>query len=395
MGKKVIKYSGRKLKKPNMKQVGSFTQIPNAFILNPNIGNPELRLLLYIMMYSENRRITTKNCMKHLKRTMPSITGSFEKLIVLGIMKITDETIEIQIPEEMKKYTLAYNPDEESPTPDVKKTISSNKEDLPSDIKKTLPLESNDGYDGYKENYSTDVKNTLPSDKENFTSDVKKINKKPLLNIDNVSVTDTIILNNTTRVLPVPAKSGNTEQTHSNGNTKGNDGDEWDLECVELQSLASPSVLAPSLHTPKQEIENGDDVLSFPNKTARSEVFSKSPVVTTSHPIKTDIRFAEQLEIYNTSNYFLTENLNKVKALYNDYADQYPNAFLPIMKFEEVLVYLMTVTLGMVKMRGINYCLLYRNDIGYHFKDIQQFQVEMDNYPTETSEILKKHRLKM
>ena len=100
------KYSGRKLKKPDMRKEGNFSQIPNAFILNPEIGDPELRLLLYILMYSENRTITTKNCMKYLFKTMPPITGAFEKLIALGILKISDENIEIIIPEEMKKYKL-------------------------------------------------------------------------------------------------------------------------------------------------------------------------------------------------------------------------------------------------------------------------------------------------
>ena len=67
------KYSGRKLKKPDMKQAGNFTQIPNAFILNPNIRDPELRLLQYILMYSDHRTITTTNCILYLGKTKPSI----------------------------------------------------------------------------------------------------------------------------------------------------------------------------------------------------------------------------------------------------------------------------------------------------------------------------------
>ena len=61
MAQKINKYSGRKLKKPDMRHEGNFTQIPNAFILNPDIRNPELRLIQYIMMYSENRTIQLKN----------------------------------------------------------------------------------------------------------------------------------------------------------------------------------------------------------------------------------------------------------------------------------------------------------------------------------------------
>lgn len=210
------KYSGRKLKKPNMRKEGNFTMIPNAFILNPNIKNPELRLLSYIMMYDDNRRITTKNCMKYLSKSKPTIISSFEKLIELSILKITDEHIEVEIPEEMKKYTL--------------------------------------GYSKGKENITTEVKKTLPSNKDNFTSEVKKTDKKPLDNPDNEVITNPIILDNTTRVLPVLPTGESTEQSHSN-NTNSNTGLGLDLERDSLQSQASPSVLAPSLHTPKIEVE--------------------------------------------------------------------------------------------------------------------------------------------
>ena len=53
MARKNNKYSGRRLKKPVMKQEGNYTKIPNAFILNPDIGDAELRLLQYIMMNKE------------------------------------------------------------------------------------------------------------------------------------------------------------------------------------------------------------------------------------------------------------------------------------------------------------------------------------------------------
>ena len=40
MAQRTNKYSGRKLKKPDMKQAENFTQIPNAFILNPENQRP-------------------------------------------------------------------------------------------------------------------------------------------------------------------------------------------------------------------------------------------------------------------------------------------------------------------------------------------------------------------
>ena len=208
-------------------------------------------------------------------------------------------------------------------------------------------------------------------------------------------------------MLPVPATSGNTEQSHSNDNTNGNTGIELDLECDSLQSQASPSVLAPSLHTPKQVDENGDNESSLPIGDKYSDTLPKGvstlPIVEEESqpsveaeplPIEPDKRFAEQLEIYNTSKYFLPEKLDNVKNLYNNYAEQYPNKYMKIMDFEKVLVYLMTTILGMVKMRGINYCLLYRNDICHHFKDIPQLRQEMLDNPDETQELLKESELK-
>jgi hypothetical protein len=187
------KYSGRKLKKPNMKQEGNFTQIPNAFILNPNIKNPELRLLQYIMMFSNNRTITTKNCVKHLGKSKPSITSSFEKLISLGILKIDDETIEVVIPEEMKKYTLGYFKD---------------KENIPDGVKKTLPSEPVKISDKGKENFTTEVKKTLLTGKGNFTTEVKKIDKKPLESIDNKRDINPVILQILPVCCPCPPKAG-------------------------------------------------------------------------------------------------------------------------------------------------------------------------------------------
>ncbi len=105
-------------------------------------------------------------------------------------------------------------------------------------------------------------------------------------------------------------------------------------------------------------------------------------------------QFAEQLNIYNNSKYFLPEKLDKVKNLYNNYAEQYPSEYLPIMEFEIVLVYLMTSILeGMVKMRGINSCLIYRDDICHHFKLIPQIIKEMVEHPDETEELLKESEL--
>ena len=390
MAQKISKYSGRKLKKPNMKQEGNFTQIPNAFILNPDIRDPELRLLQYIMMYSENRTITTKNCIMYLRKTMPAISSSFEKLAVLGVLKITNDIIEVIMPEEMKKYKLGY---------------LEGKENITVDIKKTLPSESHGTIQEGKENFTTEVKKTLLPDKENFTINVKKTYKKPLDIIDNDNVTNPVILSNT-RVLPVPATSGSTGQSHSNYNTNGKTGVELDLECVSLQSLASPSVLAPSLHTPKSEDEKVGKELSLPKGDDNSDILpievktlpiiEKLPQPTVEVkplPIEPDKRFAEQLNIYNTSKYFLPEKLNNVKNLYNKYADTYPNEYMPIMDFEEVLIYLMTVTIGMVKMRGINGCLMYRDDICHYFKDIHQFRQEMLDNPNDIKELLKKSEL--
>ena len=212
------------------------------------------------------------------------------------------------------------------------------------------------GYLHGKENLTTEVKKTLLSGKENLTTEVKNTYKKPLEYIDNDNDTSPIILNNT-RVLPVPAKSGSTEQSHSNDNTKGNTGIGLDLERDALQSQASPSVLAPSLHTPKGEVEKVGEKSSLPRGDENSKPLPNEdqtlPIVEeVTHPsvepepipIEPDKRFAEQLEVYNTSKYFLPEKLDKVKDLYNNYAKQYPNKYMKIMDFEKVLVYLMTCT---------------------------------------------------
>lgn len=232
--KKVNKYSGRKLKKPNMKQEGNFTQIPNAFILNPEIRDPELRLLLYIMMHSDNRTITTKNCILYLCKTKPAIGSSFEKLIASGILKISDENIEIQIPEELKKYKLGY---------------LESKENITTEVNKTLPSDSENPIEKGKENLTTEVKRTLLSGKENITPKVKNSYKKPLKYIDNEYITNPVILNNN-RVLPVPAASGSTEQSHSNGNTKVKIGDGLNLEGVSLTSARIPSGVPQTQNLP-------------------------------------------------------------------------------------------------------------------------------------------------
>lgn len=256
------KYSGRKLKKPDMRKEGNFTQIPNAFILNPDIRDPELRLLLFIMMNKENRTITTKNCISYLQKSKPAINGSFEKLIASGILKITDETIEIIIPDDMKKYTLGY---------------LQGKESLTIEVKNSLPTESPNPALVGKENLTVEVKKTLPSSKENLTPEVKNSFKKPLDNIDNVNVTDPIILNNN-RVLPVPAASGSTGQSHSNNNTKGNTGIEMDLECVSLTSARIPSGVPQTQHTPKVKDEKE-------SKESSSQVFDSNPTTSPTEVI--------------------------------------------------------------------------------------------------------------
>lgn len=389
MATKNNKYSGRKLIRSERNQKGNYTQISNSFVFNPEIGNPELRLLLYIMSNKDDYVIKTKNCMMYLNRTKPVINRSFKKLIALGILIITDDIIEVVIPEEMKKYKVGY--------------LKGNKRSS-LEVKKTLPSETEETTIKSKENLTTEVKKTLPNGKENYTPEVKKTYKKPLESIDNEDVTNPITLNNT-RVLPVPAASGNTEQSHSNHNTKTNTGIELDLECDSLQSQASPSVLAPSLHTPKVEIEKVGEELSLPMGDNNSkpipiedETFPIDEEVSQPTveplPIEPDERFAEQLQVYNTSKYFLPEKFDKVKSLYNNYAEQYPNEYLPIMEFEMVLVYLMTARLGMVKIKGINFCLLYHNDICHNFKIIPQLIHEMLENPDDTKELLRKSELK-
>ncbi len=64
------------------------------------------------------------------------------------------------------------------------------------------------------------------------------------------------------------------------------------------------------------------------------------------------------------------------------------------MDFEKVLVYLMTVYLGkMVDMRGLNSCLMYRDDICHHFKDIPQLRQEMIENSDDTKELLRESEL--
>lgn len=271
MAQKNNQYSGRKLKKPNMRKEGNFTQIPNAFILNPNIKSPELRLLLYIMMYDDNRRITTKNCIKYLSKSKPTIISAFEKLVKLGILKINDEHIEVEIPEEMKKYTLGYFKGKENITENSLKTMQKGNDNFTTEVKKTLPSETDKILKEGKENVTVEVKKSLPSDKENFTTEVKKTDRKPLEDTDSKSVTNPIILSNTTRVLPVPPPRGK-RQSHSISNTNGNTGIKLDLECDTLQSQASPSVLAPSLHTPTVEVEKVSEELSLPTGNNNSDI---------------------------------------------------------------------------------------------------------------------------
>jgi hypothetical protein len=339
--KTINKYSGRKLKKPNMKQEGNFTQIPNAFILNPNIRDPELRLLQYIMMQKENITITTKNCILYLDKTIPSISKSFKILVALGILKITNDIIEVIIPVEMKKYTLGYLQGKETITIDVKKTLS---------IESEIPL-----LEG-KENITTDVKKTLQSGKENFTTNVKKTINKPLDSIDNVNVTNPIILNNN-RVLPAPATSGSAGQTHSNDNTNGKTGIGLGLERVSLQSLASPSVLAPSQHTPS--VKAKEIVI---NNTLPTVEKSQLPIEVMAKPkVEPDKRFAEQLGTYNTSKYFEQGKLHEVRDLYNYYAEQYPNEFMTIIDFETVLACYIKSQNAVAKYHDISVCLIYKN----------------------------------
>ena len=380
--KKVNKYSGRKLKKPDMRKEGSFTQIPNSFILNPEIRDPELRLLLYIMMHSDNRTITTKNCILYLCKTKPAIGSSFKKLLASGVLKINDEYIEVLIPEEMKKYKLRY---------------LEGKENITTEVNRTLPSESENPIEQGKETLTTEVKKTLLSGKEIITPEVKNSYNKPLEYVDNEGIAISVILSNN-RVLPVPAASGSTEQSHSNSNTKVKIGDGLDLECVSLTSARIPSGVPQTQHTPMEKVQIIGKESSLPieeNTTPKVKDLSQPNVESIPQPIEPDKKFAEQLEIYNTSKYFLPEKLSTVKILYNDYANQYPNKYMPIMEFEEVLVYLMTATIGsMVKMRGINFCLLYRNDICYHFKDILQLRQDMIENPNETKEFLKQFELK-
>ena len=234
------KYSGRKLKLPNLRIERNFTQIPNAFLLNPEISDPELRLLMYIMMHKDYRIITTKDCQRYLHKTKPPITGAFEKLVALGILIITDENIEVIIPEEMKKYKLGY---------------LKGQKNLTTEVKETLPTEAFKSNNDGKENLTIEVKKTLPSSKENLTPEVKNSYKKPLDDTDNKDNTNPIILlHNTTRVTPVPAASGSTG-AHSNNNTKGKTGTDLDLECVSLTSARIPSGVPQTQHTPKVKDE--------------------------------------------------------------------------------------------------------------------------------------------
>ena len=96
--------------------------------------------------------------------------------------------------------------------------------------------------------------------------------------IDNDNVTNPIILDNT-RVLPVPATSGSTGQSHSNNKTNGKTGIELGLECVLRTSARFPSGVPQSQHTPTgnvekvikesslQLVENNSDILPIEIKS--------------------------------------------------------------------------------------------------------------------------------
>jgi hypothetical protein len=353
------------------------------------------------------------------------------------------------------------------------KTIQEGEENNTTGVKKTLPTEPHKSLQAGKENLTTEVKKTIPSGKENFTTEVKKIDKKTLEYTEYKEDTNPIILIDNNRVLPVPATSGSTEQSHSNNTNKSNTDFELDLECVSLQSQASPSVLAPSLHTPmgevkevskesklpisevekitnesslpinevnkvskesslpKVEVNKVSKELSIPinevNKVSKESSLpinkvnnvtkeltkpisefdkvneeSSLPIVSELPQSKVDLepiqiepdkRFFEQLKIYNSSIYFLPKNLDMVKNLYMDYAKKYPNKYMKILTFEKVLICLMNATLGMMKIRGINDCLIYYNDIRNNLEDIPQVIEDMSGSMENTIKLLKNSEL--
>lgn len=350
MAKNNSKYSGRKLKKPDMSIEKNYTQFPNAFILNPEIGNSELRLLLFLMMNKNNYVIQTENCVKYLHKSKQAISPQFAKLIKLGVVKITDENIEVIIPEEMKKYKWKY----------LDGIIRQDDE-----VKKTSPQDSTKPTSISQDDFTIEVKKTSPSKKENLTSESSELNTKNAEDVDVEVLDDDLLLSNNNRVLPVPAKGGGTEQTHSNKTIE-----DWGVGVLEGvdEALASPSVLAPSSHPPK----------------SNEEIF-----LTT----KLDKRFTDQLNEYNASKYFLTKNFRMVKDLYNQYVIQHPNEFIPIYDFEEILVCLITLSIGMCKRKGINVCLIYRHNIIHNFKDIPELRQEMADNPTVVKKILKDSEL--
>lgn len=286
MRNKNREYNDRRLEKPDMKKEKNYTQFPNAFILNRKIGDSELRLLLFIMMNKNGYKIKIENCVKYLKKTKQAIYPQLKKLIELGVIRITDEIIEVIIPDEMKKYKFGY--------------LDCN-QDQTSEVKKNLPQESDKSTSEGQENLTIEVKETLPSKKENLTTKSIKSDKKPLENIDKESVGDAITLNNTTRVLPVPATGGSTGQPHSNKTTE-------DLGVSVTEGvdkvLASPSVLAPSPHPSKGKEDSSKSLQGNSNDSTNN-----ADTLPKSNPLNTNIR--------NSENQMSSSAKNDLKLVYD------------------------------------------------------------------------------
>jgi hypothetical protein len=196
-----------------------------------------------------------------------------------------------------------------------------------------------------------------------------------------------------------------------------------DLESVAVQSLASASQLAPSLHTPIEEVQRGNSPkveekvfvdntpiqdLSQSDKanenTTNILVDNSLQIVEELHnpmddiksqPIVPDVRFSEQHKLYTTSKYFLKDNLDRVLEIYQYYGNKFPNSFMNIGTFDKVLAYLIVTQLGMINHMNINKCLkTYRNDIEFNLVHVPQLYKEMKENPEDTQKILKEHELK-
>ncbi len=349
--------------KKYLSDVLNYSQVPVRQILALDLKPFQQIILIHLFSHSTDWGISYNQISKSFFKTKNrnDIKKCFEALVEKGYLKESNNTYHIMLAKIQSDYIKFSNKADSKPKNDSSANIDNkpnNQPDSSANNDLIVPLSGGDS------NINSPIDSSTTNNNINKT-DIKE--KEKIRTLSNKSI-------------------------------------ELDLECDSLQSQASPSVLAPSLHTPKEEVEKVNKQSSLPvNEVDKVTKELSSPIVDELSqskdnlepiPVEPDKRFFEQLKEYNTSIYFLPKNLDKVKNLYIDYSKECPNKFMKIKDFEKVLICLMVGTFEMVKLKGINFCILYYpNDIRHNFKYIPQVRKDMLDYPEDTIELLKKFKL--